>query len=292
MDHMSSYMHIEHQLGFSSSETIWAKQNFEKLALDSGILIDSYLADNGVFKANAFVGHIRDKNQKLRFCGVNAHHKNASAEQAIRTVSECARSLLLHASLHWKDVIKSSLWPFAVSYATYLRNNLPNEQGLAPIDLFTGVQSPRHKLHDIHVWGAPVYVLPPTLQQGKKLPRWEPRARRGIFLGFSPDHSSDVPLVLNLSTGSVSPQYHVVFDDEFSTVPSLNSDTEPPYFWNDIDLLDHIHGHSSLNVFQMVHLQNSKQDIVSEAIYNVKALTTLKCMLQLYNGQLYVCYLP
>ena len=88
----------------------------------------------------------------------------------------------------------------------------------------------------MHVWGAPVYVLDPKLQQGKKLPRWQPRSRRGIFVGFSNDHSSDVPLVLNLTTGSISPQYHVVFDDEFSTVPSIDVNEDPPTFWNDLDL--------------------------------------------------------
>ena len=65
VDHMSGYIHVEHQLGFSSSETIRAKQNFEKMALDHGVIIESYLADNGVFKANAFVGHIRAHDQKL-----------------------------------------------------------------------------------------------------------------------------------------------------------------------------------------------------------------------------------
>jgi hypothetical protein len=43
-----------------------------------------------------------------------------------------------------------------------------------------------------------------------------------MFLGFSSEHSSLVPLVLNLRTGHVSPQYHVIFDDNFETVPSLN----------------------------------------------------------------------
>ena len=113
VDHMCNYIHIEHQLGFSSSETIRAKQIFEKLALGHGVLADSYLADNGVFKANQFVSHIRTKNHKLQFCGVNAHHKNASAERSIRMVSECARSLLLHALLRWKTGIKRNLWPFA-----------------------------------------------------------------------------------------------------------------------------------------------------------------------------------
>ena len=236
VDHMSGYIHVEHQIGFSSSETIRAKQNFEKLALDHGVIIQSYHADNGTFKANAFVGHIREHNQKISYCGVNAHHKNAVAERSIRTVSECARAMLLHAALHWKSGIDSSLWPMAVSYATYIYNHLPNANGIAPADLFTGTQIPRHKLRSFHVWGCPVYVLDPTLQQGKKLPRWEPRARRGIFVGYSSVHSSDVPLVLNLHTGHISPQYYVVFDDSFSTVPSLSADDIPPAFWNAIDL--------------------------------------------------------
>ena len=63
VDHMSSYINIEHQLGFSGSETICAKQNYEKLCLDYGIMVDTYLADNGVFKANKFVQHIHDHNQ-------------------------------------------------------------------------------------------------------------------------------------------------------------------------------------------------------------------------------------
>jgi hypothetical protein len=88
----------------------------------------------------------------------------------------------------------------------------------------------------MHVWGCPVYVLDPTLQQGSKLPKWQPRSRRGIFVGFSPAHSSDVPLILNTQTGHISPQFHVVFDDNFSTVNSLTSDDEPPPFWNDFDI--------------------------------------------------------
>ena len=37
-------------------------------------------------------------------------------------------------------------------------------------------------------------------------------------MGFKNIHSTPVGLVLNLLTGSISPQYHVVFDDLFSTV--------------------------------------------------------------------------
>lgn len=241
VDHMSGYLHVEHQLGFSASETIRAKQSFEKMALDSGVVILNYLGDNGVFSAKDFVKHIQEHNQRISYCGVNAHHQNAMAERSIRTVSEMARALLLHASTRWKGGIDSSLWPMAVDYATYIYNRCPNSHGVAPIDLFTGTTLPRHDLTHIHVWGAPVYVLDPKLQSGKKLPRWEPRSRQGIFVGYSAQHGSNVPLVLNRSTGSISPQFHVVFDDSFSSVLSIAADADPPHFWNEIDLLPRIH---------------------------------------------------
>ena len=42
----------------------------------------------------------------------------------------------------------------------------------------------------------------------------------GQFLGRSREHSSSVALVRNLNTGAVSAQFHVVFDDHFTTTSS------------------------------------------------------------------------
>jgi elongation factor G len=42
-----------------------------------------------------------------------------------------------------------------------------------------------------------------------------------------------VALVFNPRTGRVSPQYHVVFDDTFSTVPFMDNGTVPPH-WADL----------------------------------------------------------
>ena len=73
---MSSYLHEEHQVGFSSPETIRVKQSFEGHChyLGHEIMVDTYLVNNRVFKENAFIQHIREHAQRLRFCGVNAHH--------------------------------------------------------------------------------------------------------------------------------------------------------------------------------------------------------------------------
>jgi hypothetical protein len=41
-----------------------------------------------------------------------------------------------------------------------------------------------------------------------------------VFVGFSEVHSSLVPMVFNLKTLKITPQFHVVFDDWFTTVDS------------------------------------------------------------------------
>ena len=61
-------------------------------------------------------------------------------------------------------------------------------------------------------------------------PKWEPQSRMGIYVGRSPSHASNVGLILNPSTGNVSPQFHVVCDNEFMTVPYLQTTTVPPHW--------------------------------------------------------------
>ncbi len=72
------------------------------------------------------------------------------------------------------------------------------------------------------------FFLDPSLQQGNKIPRWKPRSRVGVYVGSSPEHASSVPLVLSTITGLVSPQFHGVFDDSFSTVECLQTNKIPP----------------------------------------------------------------
>ena len=71
---------------------------------------------------------------------------------------------------------------------------------------------------------SPVSVLDKTIQDGKKIPRWKPRSARFQFMGFSGNHATSAPLVLNPATGAITPQFHVVFDDWFATVASSIAD--------------------------------------------------------------------
>ena len=87
-------------------------------------------------------------------------------------------------------------------------------------DVFSCTYGGSFQLRRARVFGCPTYVLEPRLQDGKKIPKWEARARTGMFLGFSDVHSSTVGLVLNTRTGYISPQYHVVHNKKFETVAS------------------------------------------------------------------------
>ena len=67
---------------------------------------------------------------------------------------------------------------------------------------------------NFHPFGCPVYFLDENLQSGKKLSKWELRARVGVYLGCSREHISNVAYVLNPKTDHISPQYHLIYDDD------------------------------------------------------------------------------
>ena len=138
---------------------------------------------------------------------------------------------MLHLATHWPQQANLKFWPQAIDYSTWVFNRLPNvDTGLTPNEIWSSVRNTGNELARAHVFGCPVYVLDPALQDGKKIPKWNPRARLGLFLGFS----SQVPLVLNVTTGKISPQYHVIFDDKFDTVHSLSKDESIEQQWRNV----------------------------------------------------------
>jgi GAG-pre-integrase domain len=219
-DHASGFVHVEFQSHLTTHETLMSKENYELMCRDNGVVPQSYLSDNAkCFTAKEFAEKLSLFEQIVRFAGVGAHHHNGNAERSIQTIMSIARTMMLHAAIHWPDVADATLWPMAVTHAVYLHNHMPSlETGLSPVDLFTKSRWQQHKFHDLHVWGCPSYVLEKSMADGKKLPRWKPRSIRCMNVGLSPKHASTVPLVLNVSTGYITAQFHVVFDDWFTTV--------------------------------------------------------------------------
>ena len=118
------------------------------------------------------------------------------AERAIKTITWSAQAMMIHANLHWPEHFSIDLWPFAMDYAVWLHNYLPDcDIGLVQMELVIGLHPNCTQLCRCHVSGCPAYVLNPTLQDGKKLPKWKPHSRTGQFLGFSDRHLSTVGLI-------------------------------------------------------------------------------------------------
>ena len=217
-DHATSYVHVEPVVNFTAGEAIRAKRAFEREFSSMGVTVLNYHTDNGVFTAAEFQDELSKMEQGMTFSGVGAHHQNAVAEREIGVIFNLARTQMLHAKLRWPKAVTAKLWPMVLKHTQHLLNHIPGRNNVCPLDLVLRSTVPRDHLHNLHVWGCPSYVLDPRLQDGHKIPKWEPRSRQGLHLGWSPLHASTVPLILNLSTGHVSPQFHVVFDDWFSTV--------------------------------------------------------------------------
>ena len=116
-----------------------------------------------------------------------------------------------------------------MAHSTQIGNHLPKNKGdWSPEEMWTGSRSSRSLLKNSQPWGYPCYMLSPKLQDGMKIPKWEPCSRGAQFVGFSPLHSSMVGLVRNLRTGNISPQFHVVYNNYFETVHS--DPTRPPVY--------------------------------------------------------------
>lgn len=224
-DHASGKIFIHHQSSLSSHETIKAKLAFEREAALCGFSIKKYRTDNGVFTSKAYQESLDDA-QYLDKSAVGAHHQNGVAEANIGRVQRMARAMLLHMRLHWPDEFSADLWPFALDYAVYIYNHVPSKgkPGVpSPAEFFCGTKIGCRPLRRLRVFGCPAYVLDPRLQDGKKIPKWEPRSRKGQFLGFSKTHASTVGLIRNTRTGYISPQFHIVYDETYSTVASDNT---------------------------------------------------------------------
>ena len=233
VDHASGKVFNHSQHSNTAEETVQSKHRLEAAARIAGVSIKRYHTDNGTFDSAVFRGDCDRQSQQYDFSAPHAQFQNGVAERNIGTIMRWARANLLHLARHWPrgNCEYSRLWPFAVEYAIWVFNRLPRmDCGVCPEELWCGVRGTSR--HDdftrAHKFGCPVFVLDNDLADGHRIPRWHPRARLGMFLGFSPDHSSLAPLVLNLATGKITVCYHAIFDDDFTTVVSTALDRSTP----------------------------------------------------------------
>ena len=173
VDHSSGYIYLHHQVSLQAGDTLQGKHAFEQFADQYVIKLKAFHADSHPFGKTEIMDDIKLQDQTISFSGVGAHFQNGVAERAIQTIISWSMCYMMHQLLHWPSCFQDDLWPFALNHAVNVWNHLPQlRSGLSPIELFTRTKWPHHDLiGNAKVWGCPVYVLDPTLQDGKRLPK-------------------------------------------------------------------------------------------------------------------------
>ncbi len=144
---------------------------------------------------------------------------NGFIETYIGVMTKRARTMLLHGMHKWPSVVTAEFWSFAYQQAVLIHNIMPDsdQPNQCPYTAFTD-ESPPTRLEHLRVPFCPAYVLDKRIQDGSRPPKWNSRCWQGVYCGQSPFHSGSVALIYNPKTQLVSPQFHVVFDQDFSSV--------------------------------------------------------------------------
>ena len=118
--------------------------------------------------------------------------------------------MLIHAVIRCpKETLSNVILPMEMYYYVWLYNCIPDTQsGLSAIEIWSNsrFEPVSETLSNCRVWGCPTYALEPKFYNpGVKIPKWDTRSQGGADMVFSKMHSTQVGLVLNLLTGSISP---------------------------------------------------------------------------------------
>jgi hypothetical protein len=119
----------------------------------------------------------------------------------------------------------------ATIYNTTKRQS--HDYDISPWEQFTGEHSKLDQT-DMHPLLCPVYVLDRHMQEGTSPPKWTKHTTQKVYIGHLHHYSKYVPMVWDPKTKLVSPQFHVMFDDNFNTVQA------PDPIIKQADIMDHL----------------------------------------------------
>ena len=67
--------------------------------------------------------------------------------------------MMFRQAIIWPEYFDMRLWTFALTRTVSLLKYLPNEQGISPIELYTGTKLDMVRIINEKVWGCPAYAL-------------------------------------------------------------------------------------------------------------------------------------
>jgi hypothetical protein len=128
--------------------------------------------------------------------------------------------MLNHTISKWDKTTTAELWPLAIQHTAIIYNTTKRrlrDYDTIPWEQFTGERSKLDQ-NDMHPLFCPVYVLDRRMQEGTSPPKWTKRTTQKVYVGHLHHYSKSVPMIWDPKTKLVSPQFHVMFDNNFDTV--------------------------------------------------------------------------
>jgi hypothetical protein len=274
VDHYSRFIYITMHQKKDAKEMLASKLEFEAFCSRYNVRVKNIRADNGIYSSQMFRMSCDQQNQSLTLCGVGSHWQNGIAERTIGVVQNTARTILLHAMTHWPSTVSESFWPFAIRHAVNLHNiSTRGASTRSPHELFTG-ESAQRSLTDYRVFGCPAYVLRKELQDVPGSARkWESRCWQGVYVGLSSLHAGNVALIYNPATSHVTQQFHVTFDESFTSVASSNQATADTFITNLLDKTSWLYHDDFATPLQQHHFSSNMDEQQITALHALYATT-------------------
>jgi hypothetical protein len=111
-DLATGYLHLELQISFTAHETLQATERFEALMKENGVIVHKYMFDNGsAFTSTEYCIKLAEQSQKSQQAAVGAHSQNV-AKHAVQTILSMARTMMIHAAIHWPSIANTCLGPW------------------------------------------------------------------------------------------------------------------------------------------------------------------------------------
>ena len=137
-DYVSGYIQVRHQVALGASETTYDKFNYEIYVSYARLLIQAYHTENGSFASKYFMSQVISNNRQISFREVGASHQNGVAERGFKTITNMARTMLIHASIKNPQVnITAYLCLVDINHVICIYNIIPRKtSGLSPLELW------------------------------------------------------------------------------------------------------------------------------------------------------------
>ena len=215
---------------FAKSEVPEILRDFKKAAEvhfqeNIGVFVEGKVPKLAALRSDNAAEHVssimsewcRKEGIKHEFSAPYSAWQNGRVERAIRTLWEGSEAMRKAAGA------PDRYWPLSLDAFVHVRNRMPlRDGGKSPYEAWNNIVVPlADRIKHLRVWGCLAYLL---VHKGlrKKL---DDKARRCIFLGYSPEHKAY--RLLDLATGKFHVGVSVMFDEDTLPMQSWIGGVQP-----------------------------------------------------------------